>query len=557
MPHRKSARAGAEAETKGKAVLMKRRDVLTAGLALGAGTTLAAPAIAQTQPSIRWRLTSSFPKSLETIYGGGEFFAERVNKLTDGKFTIRVFAAGDLVPAFQALDAVQQGTVELCHTATYYYVGKDFTMGFGTALPFGLTTRQQNAWMYHGGGLDTLNAFFKDYGVIGFPAGNTGAQMGGWFRNEVNTLADFKGLKMRIPGLGGQVMARIGAVPQALPGGDIYPALERGAIDATEWVGPYDDEKLGFYKIAKHYYYPGWWEPCSMYHVMVNLQKWESLPKAYQEAIISAAREANLDMVAEYDAKNRLALVRLKNNGVQLHKFSDDIMQGSYKAATSLYDEEAAKNAKFKQIYDEWKKFRAEEAQWFALSESAMDQFFATKLQAQRRVHACSSQVRGRRRSARRAGGPGAQVVGAVLERDQRGQRTDALHHPLQLERLARDPMVHVRRHVPARRGLCAQARGACSRRRLLQQDVAADPGLGGCCRHDPVPDADGAHHRLAVDPHGRELDPHPGALLRRRRPAALADQDHDPARLRAAGRAGRGRDHQEDRRRPRDSRAG
>ena len=209
-----------------------------------------------------------------------------------------MFAAGDIVPAFQALDAVQQGTVEICHTATYYYVGKDFTMGFGTALPFGLTTRQQNAWMYHGGGIDTLNDFFKDYGVIAFPAGNTGAQMGGWFRNPVNKLGDFKGLKMRIPGLGGQVMARLGAVPQALPGGDIYPALERGAIDATEWVGPYDDEKLGFYKIAKHYYYPGWWEPCSMYHVMVNLQKWAELPKAYQEAIISAAREANLEMVA-------------------------------------------------------------------------------------------------------------------------------------------------------------------------------------------------------------------------------------------------------------------
>ena len=213
---------------------------------------------------------------------------------------------------------MQQGTVEICHTATYYYVGKDFTMGFGTALPFGLTTRQQNAWMYHGGGIDTLNAFFKDYGVIAFPAGNTGAQMGGWFRNPVNTLDDFKGLKMRIPGLGGQVMARIGAVPQALPGGDIYPALERGAIDATEWVGPYDDEKLGFYKIAKNYYYPGWWEPCSMYHVMINLAKWDALPKPYQEAMISAARETNLDMVAEYDAKNRQALIRLKAAGVQL-----------------------------------------------------------------------------------------------------------------------------------------------------------------------------------------------------------------------------------------------
>jgi TRAP-type mannitol/chloroaromatic compound transport system substrate-binding protein len=359
---------------------MKRRDVLKSGLLVAAGGALAAPALAQSAPSIRWRLTSSFPKSLDTIYGGGEVFAERVKQLTDGKFNIRVFAAGDIVPAFQALDAVQQGTVEICHTATYYFVGKDFTMGFGTALPFGLTTRQQNAWMYAAGGIDTLNAFFKDFGVIAFPAGNTGAQMGGWFRNPVNTLADFKGLKMRIPGLGGQVMARLGAVPQALPGGDIYPALERGAIDATEWVGPYDDEKLGFYKIAKNYYYPGWWEPCSMYHVMVNLQKWAELPNPYQEAIISAAREANLEMVAQYDAKNRLALQRLKAAGVQLIRFSDEIMQGAYAAATALYEEEAGKNAKFKAIYEPWTKFRAEEAQWFALAESAMDQFFATKL---------------------------------------------------------------------------------------------------------------------------------------------------------------------------------
>jgi TRAP-type mannitol/chloroaromatic compound transport system substrate-binding protein len=359
---------------------MKRRDVLKSGLVLGGTTALAAPAIAQSAPTLRWRLTSSFPKSLDTIYGGGEFFADRVGKLTDGKFNIRVFAAGDLMPAFSALDGVQQGTVEMCHTATYYYVGKDFTMGFGTALPFGLTTRQQNAWMYHGGGIDTLNTFFKDFGVIAFPAGNTGAQMGGWFKNPVNTLADFKGLKMRIPGLGGQVMARIGAVPQALPGGDIYPALERGAIDATEWVGPYDDEKLGFYKIAKNYYYPGWWEPCSMYHVMINQAKWDGLPKSYQEAIISAARETNLDMVAEYDAKNRQALIRLKAAGVQFHKFSDDIMQGSYKAASAMYDEEAAKNPKFKKIYDDWKVFRSEEAAWFALAESAMDAFLSSKL---------------------------------------------------------------------------------------------------------------------------------------------------------------------------------
>jgi TRAP-type mannitol/chloroaromatic compound transport system substrate-binding protein len=360
--------------------MMKRRTVLTSGLALAAGSALATPAIAQSQPAIRWRLTSSFPKNLETIYGGGEVFANRVAKLTDGQFTIRVFAAGDIVPPFQALDAVQQGTVELCHTASYYYVGKNLAFGFGTAVPFGLTTRQQNAWMYHGGGIDKLNEFYKDYGVIAFPAGNTGAQMGGWFRNEVNTLADLKGLKMRIPGLGGQVMAKLGAVPQALPGGDIYPALERGAIDATEWVGPYDDEKLGFFKIAKNYYYPGWWEPCSMYHIMINLEKWNSLPKTYQEAMISAAREANIDMVAEYDAKNRLALQRLKAAGVKLIKYSDEIMKGAFAAATQLYEEEAAKNPKFKALYDDWKTFRTEEAQWFALSELAISEFLASNL---------------------------------------------------------------------------------------------------------------------------------------------------------------------------------
>ncbi|MDZ4789990.1 MAG: TRAP transporter substrate-binding protein [Hyphomicrobiales bacterium] len=358
---------------------MKRRDVLTSGLALGA-TAIVSPAIAQETPTIRWRMTSSFPKSLETIYGGGEMFADRVSKLTDGKFTIRVFAAGDIVPAFQALDAVQQGTVEICHTASYYYTGKDLTFGFGTALPFGLTARQQNAWMYHGGGIELLNDFYKAYNVIAYPAGNTGAQMGGWFRNEVNKLEDLKGLKMRIPGLGGQVMARLGAVPQNLPGGDIYPALERGAIDATEWIGPYDDEKLGLYKIAKNYYYPGWWEPCSMYHVMINLEKWAGLPKQYQEAIISAARECNIDMIAEYDAKNRLALQRLKANGITIRKYSDEIMKGAYKAATGLYEEEAAKNPKFKALYDPWKIFRAEEAAWFALTELAIEEFLANNL---------------------------------------------------------------------------------------------------------------------------------------------------------------------------------
>ena len=232
---------------------MSRRQFLSrTGVAAAATASLAAPAIAQTTPAVRWRLTSSYPKSLDTVYGGAEMLADRVRKLTDGKFDIRVFAAGEIVPGLQAMDAVQNNAVECCHTNSYYYIGKNMAFGFETALPFGMTTRQQNGWIYYGGGMELLREFYKDFGVINFPGGNTGTQMGGWFRTPFKTLADLKGLKIRIPGLGGQVWLRMGAVPQNIPGGDIYPALERGTIDATEWIGPYDDEKLGFYKIAKH-----------------------------------------------------------------------------------------------------------------------------------------------------------------------------------------------------------------------------------------------------------------------------------------------------------------
>ncbi len=240
---------------------MNRRKFLSrAGLGV-LSATAAAQAVAQTPvlPEVRWRCASSFPKSLDTIYGGGETIAKRVAAITNGKFQIRVFGAGEIVPAFGTVDAVQQGTVECTHTASYYFVGKNKTFAFDTTLPFGMNQRQQNAWIYYGGGLELVRAFLRDFNIISFPAGNTGCQMGGWFRKEVKTVKDLKGVKMRIAGLGGEAMARLGAVPQQIAGGDIYPALERGTIDAAEWVGPYDDEKLGFYKIAPHYYYPGWW----------------------------------------------------------------------------------------------------------------------------------------------------------------------------------------------------------------------------------------------------------------------------------------------------------
>ncbi len=274
---------------------MKRRSFLTTAGVGVAASTLAAPAIAQSQPEVRWRLASSFPKSLDTIYGAADTIAHRVAAATDGKFQIRPFAAGELVPGLQVLDAVQNGTVECGHTASYYYVGKDPTFTFDATVPFGPNARQQNAWIYNGGGLALLRDFFQGYGVVNFPAGNTGVQMGGWFRKEIKTVEDLKGLKFRIGGFAGQVLAKLGVVPQQIAGGDIYPSLEKGTIDAAEWIGPYDDEKLGFNKVAKYYYYPGWWEGGLNVSLLINQQKWEQLPKPYQAILDAACDEANDD----------------------------------------------------------------------------------------------------------------------------------------------------------------------------------------------------------------------------------------------------------------------
>jgi TRAP-type mannitol/chloroaromatic compound transport system substrate-binding protein len=358
---------------------IKRRSFLKkAGAGAAAATAMvSAPAIAA-EPSVRWRLASSFPKSLDTIYGGAETLAERVKQLTDGKFEIRVYAAGEIVPGLQVLDAVQNGTVECGHTASYYFVGKNKAMAFDTAVPFGLTTRQQNSWMYVAGGLALMREFFAEYNIVNFPGGNTGTQMGGWFRKEIRGLRDLKGIKMRIPGLGGEIMAKLGVIPQTLAGGDIYPALEKGTIDATEWVGPYDDEKLGFYKIAKHYYYPGWWEPETQLSFYVNNKEWEKLPKLYKEAFTSAAAEVNILMVAEYDHKNPAAVLRLLGQGVKLHRYPQDVIAAAHKAAFALYDEEAAKNPAFKKIYDHWSEFRRQVQGWHRLAEHTMENIMYT-----------------------------------------------------------------------------------------------------------------------------------------------------------------------------------
>jgi TRAP-type mannitol/chloroaromatic compound transport system substrate-binding protein len=354
---------------------MRRRQFIKAGGMGLAATAIAAPAIAQSQPELKWRMAASWPKSLDTIYGGAEYLAKRIAEMTDNKFQVRVFAGGEIVPGLQVLDAVQNNTVEMGHTASYYYVGKDPTFAFDCTVPFGLNFRHQNAWYWHGGGREVLDGFFKGYNVVSMPAGNTGTQMGGWFRKEIKTVEDAKGLKFRIAGLGGTVWSKLGAVPQQLAGGDIYPALEKGTIDAAEWVGPYDDEKLGFYKVAKYYYYPGWWEGQTNLALYVNRDQWEKLPKGYQAVVAAASAESHNWVLAKYDVENVPALKRLIGNGVHLRPFSRPLLEAAYNAAYALYAEFAASNPKWKAVYEPWKQFRENELEWFRVSEWNFDNF--------------------------------------------------------------------------------------------------------------------------------------------------------------------------------------
>jgi TRAP-type mannitol/chloroaromatic compound transport system substrate-binding protein len=365
---------------------MKRRQFIRGAGAVGTVAAAAAmsalpkPAIAQAMPSVKWRLASSFPKSLDTLYGGAEYLCKRVAAITDNKFEILPHAAGQLVPALQVMDGVQNKTIECGHTASYYYFGKDPTFAFATAIPFGLNTRQMNAWVAHHGGAELLNDFYKDYNIHHIPAGHTGAQMGGWFRKEIKTPEDLKGLKMRIGGFAGVVMARLGLVPQQIAGGDIYPALEKGTIDACEWVGPYDDEKLGFHKVAKYYYSPGWWEGSAMLSLMINVEEWNKLPKNYQAALESASIDAMNWMTAKYDAGNGASLKKLAASDVQFREFPPAVMDACYASAQAVYKELVEKNAKFKKIYDSYTAFQKDIVQWFQFAEGGFDRFMARKL---------------------------------------------------------------------------------------------------------------------------------------------------------------------------------
>ena len=361
---------------------MKRRDFIKKAIPAAAGGAVLAgcagggqgPAVID-QPRVMWRMASSFPRSLDILFGAAEFFAKRVGEITDGRFTIRVHPAGEIVPGNQVLDAVQQGTVQCGQTASYYYTGKHEALAFDTCVPFGFTARQQFAWIQQGGGLELMREILADFNIVNFPAGSTGAQMGGWFRKPINSVADLNGLKMRIPGLGGEVMSRMKVTVQLLSGADVFMALERGAIDAVEWVGPYDDEKLGFHKIIKNYYYPGWWEPGAMLSHYLHKPAWEKLPAAYQHAVQAACAETSGWLTSSYDRHNPEALQRLLADGVQLRRFPDDLMAEAERISRELMEEKAAANPSYQKVYASWKTFREQSNRWFATAARTYQDF--------------------------------------------------------------------------------------------------------------------------------------------------------------------------------------
>ena len=354
---------------------MDRRSIIKqAGIAgvLAAGI---APAV-HAQATVRWRLASSFPKSLDTIFGSAEMFAKTVRALSGGKFEVSVHAAGELMPAFGVVDALQSSTIEMAQTAPYYYTGKNSIFAFGCAVPFGLTARQMDAWMDHGNGRKLMDAFYANYNIKSRSAGNTGTQMGGWYRKEIKTVADLKGLKMRMGGgLFGEAMQKLGVVPQNMPGGDVYQALEKGTLDATEFVGPYDDEKLGFNKVAPFYYYPGWWEGGAELEFFINAKAYAALPAEFQAIVDAATTVAARDMTAKYDAFNPIALKRLVAAKTQLKAFPKEIMDAGYKASMEVFAEHEAKSAEFKTIHQDMRAFQRDQLLWARYSELRFDNY--------------------------------------------------------------------------------------------------------------------------------------------------------------------------------------
>jgi TRAP-type mannitol/chloroaromatic compound transport system substrate-binding protein len=363
---------------------MDRRNVLKAGAmpaATAAALSLSAPALAQTRPKVNWRLTSSFPRTLDTLHGAAAQFARMVSEATDGDFTVRVFSPGEIVPALEAREATSKGSVECCFTASSYSIGTDPAFMFGTVLLFGLNSRQQLAWLHEMDGIGKLNRLlYEKHNVLGFPLSCTGAQMGGWFRKEIRNVGDLNGLKFRIGGLAGHVFQRLGAVPQQIAAGDIYPSLERGTVDGAEWIGPYDDEKLGLFKVAPFYYYPGWWEGTAILHLFVNKGEYEKLPASYRSILQTAAAATTSITLARYDAQNPPALRRLVAQGAQVRPFPQPVLDACYDETQKMHEEYGRADPNYGEIFREMSAFKQDAYQWLQLSEYTFDSYQIRRL---------------------------------------------------------------------------------------------------------------------------------------------------------------------------------
>ncbi|WP_439552934.1 TRAP transporter substrate-binding protein [Falsiroseomonas sp.] len=354
---------------------MNRRSMVGAAAAAIPAAAIATPAVAQAMPEVRWRAASSFPRVFDVLYGTFDRICARVAQLTDGKFRIQPFPAGEIVGGLQVLDAVQAGTIEAGHTAAYYYLGKEPGFAPFTAMCFGLNTRQMTAWFRHGGGNELAAELFREYNIHGITAGDTGAQMGGWFRNEITSVDQLRGLKFRITGLAGQLFTRLGAAPTLIAPADIYPSLERGVIDAAEFVGPHDDERANYVRVARFYYAPGFWEPGARLHFISNQRAYAALPDLYKHALDVACAEADSDMVARYDHLNPQALRRLVAAGAQLRFWPRPILEAAWRANEEMVADIGRQNARFARIMESYNRFRTEQFQWFRIAENSYDNF--------------------------------------------------------------------------------------------------------------------------------------------------------------------------------------
>ncbi|MCW9024198.1 MAG: TRAP transporter substrate-binding protein [Gammaproteobacteria bacterium] len=353
---------------------MKRRDFIKSAGAGGlvAGSLAVAAPVVHAAPRFKWKMVTTWPKNFPGLGTGANNLAKLITEMSGGRLKVKVYGAKELVPAFEVFDAVSRGTAEMGHGAAYYWKGKSEAAQFFAAVPFGLNAQEMNGWLYYGGGMKLWQDIYADFNLIPAAAGNTGVQMGGWFNRQINSVDDLKGLKMRIPGLGGEVLRRAGGTPVSLPGGEIYTSLQSGAIDATEFVGPYNDLAFGLYKAAKHYYYPGWHEPGTTLESMINKKAFASLPKDLQSIVMNACKVVNQDMLAEYTARNNAALHTLvTKHKVDLRQFPDDVLIKIKQLSDEVVNEIAAKDKQAKKVYESFKTFRDQAMAWHKVSEQS------------------------------------------------------------------------------------------------------------------------------------------------------------------------------------------